>query len=266
MTTRELNLDGVRTPLRQAGPADAIRGRRVRARQPRLGRRLGTAARRRRRLAGGPWPGTRPASAARARRPASPDRGRARRVHRPRARPARDRARPPGRCTTSAARGACAGRPSTRTASPPPSCWAPACCPAIAGTRSRASGAPRSSASCSWPPPRAPASVCCCDADNTGRYRGRSWTACTTTSTTTPGARCSSSTAVPDVAAAGSGWRPRCARSTGPRSCSGAATTPTCPPRSPNASATPSPRRHPRARTQRPLAVHRRPRNRRRRH
>ena len=77
-------------------------------------------------------------------------------------------------------------------------------------------------------PPRL--SARCCGAATRAGCRGRSSTACTTTSTATPGAPCSSCTAPsPTWPPPASGSPRRCARSTGPRSCSGAATTPTSP-------------------------------------
>ena len=109
-------------------------------------------------------------------------------------------------CTTSAGPGACAGRPSEPDAVRQ---RGPARhrrhCPAIAGTRSRAlwrTPAARRAAHGRHDPP--PASGSCCGAATRGRCRGRSSTACTTTSTAhTRRAVLELYRSVPDVAAAG---------------------------------------------------------------
>ena len=117
------------------------------------------------------------------------------RVRRPRARRARDRARPPRRTRLRRALGPGAGQPASPTGSPARSCSAPARCRAIAGTRSPGCGARRTPASCSWPRRPASAFASCCGAATRAGFRGRSSTACTTTSTARPAAPSSSSTA-----------------------------------------------------------------------
>ena len=121
MTTCELHLDGVRTPLRQAGPADASQAVVFCTATPApvpTGNRCSRPSAR----ADGPSPGTRRASAPRVRRPGSATPStRTPASSAERSTPSTSTA-PTWSYTTSAARGPCAGRPSTPTASPPRSC------------------------------------------------------------------------------------------------------------------------------------------------
>jgi alpha/beta hydrolase fold len=73
------------------------------------------------------------------------------------------------------------GRPPTPTASPAPPCSTSASCPATAGTPWPGSGAPRYSASWSTPPPPGPGSGCCCATATPAGSPSRSSTACTPT-------------------------------------------------------------------------------------
>ena len=201
---RELRVGELRTPLREAGPPDASRGRRLPARQPGLERGLGAAARRHgpplaRRGLGRPGIRSRRRSGR-----VSADR-RGTRASSSAARSTRSGSSASiSSPTTSAGPGASRGQPASPTGSPARSCSAPARCPAIAGTRSRGSGAPRTPASCSWPRRPASASACCCGAATRAGFRGRSSTACTTTSTArTRRAVLELYRSVPDVAGAG---------------------------------------------------------------
>ncbi len=157
----ELHVDGVRTPLREAGPPDAREAVVFLHGNPGSSADweplLAAVGRR-----GAPWPGTRRGSAA----PRGPTASRSPSTPTP---PSWGAPSTPWASsgstwspTTSAAPGACAGRPATRSGSPAPCSSAPAPCPATAGTPSRASGGPPSRASCSWRPPPGPASARCC--------------------------------------------------------------------------------------------------------
>ena len=217
------------------------RGRRLPARQPGLERGLGAAARRRPAAAGVLWRGTPPDLAKPSRRS---------RFGRPSPHTRSSSAARSTRSgssasisshTTSVGPGAWLGQPASPIGSPAPSCSAPERSRAIAGMRSPGCGAPRTPVSCSWPRRPASAFASCYGAATRGGFRGRSSTACTTTSTARPVAPFSISTAPSRTWRATASGSPRpCARSTGPRSCSGAVTTPTCPSPMPSASAQPS--------------------------
>ena len=183
-------------PAARGRPGGRRRGRRLPARQPGLERRLGAAARRRRpplACRGVGRPGLRPSRVA-GRGFAQTRRDHAR-LRRPRARRARDRARPPRRSRLRRAVGPALGRRRARAVRQRGPARHRSAARAIAGTRSPGCGARRMPASCSWPRRPASASGCCCGAATRAGSRGRSSTACTTTSTARPVAPFSSSTA-----------------------------------------------------------------------
>ena len=227
---RELRVGELRTPLREAGPPDAreavvflhgnpgssadwepllaATGRRWRAvawDAPGFGHAAAPAA----------FPQTVAAHAA---------------VRRPRARRARDRARPPRRPRLRRALGPrVGGRRARPVRQRGPARHRRAARLPLARARAALAHPARRRAAHGHDDPRS-AFACCCGAATRAGFRGRSSTACTTTSTAPPAAPCSSSTAPsPTSRPPASGSPPPCARSTGPRSCSGAAHDPYIP-------------------------------------
>ena len=227
---RDLRVGGVRTPLREAGPPDAAEAVVFLHGSPGSSadwEPLLAAAGRRWRAVAWDAPGFGQAvSQVEVRQTLSAHA----RVRRSRARRARDRARPSRRTRLRWALGPGMGSqraPSVRQRGPARHRSAAR---AIAGMRSPGCGARRTPVSCSWPRRPASAFASCCGAATRGGFRGRSSTACTTTSTATPVAPFSISTAPSRTWRATASGSPRpCARSTGPRSCSGAVDDPYLP-------------------------------------